>query len=118
MARDFDPKNLSAGDVLRAIGPLVAFLAALVLVGRFAPDYIWLLIVGIGVFVYFYVTTLPKENIAAMVDKEREINEKIDKIPVVGRIVGPLWRALNWLGAIVGSIFLVWFIYVSIKNLM
>ena len=45
MAREFDPINLAAGDVLRIAAPTIAVIALLVLVGKFAPDYVWLLIV-------------------------------------------------------------------------
>ena len=116
MARDFDPINLSAGDVFRAIAPTVAVIAAFILVGRFAPDFIWLFIVLLTVGIYVFIVKLPKKDLAAIAEKEQELEDKIGRIPVVGRIAKPAWRLFNWIGAILGAIMLIVLILASVKN--
>ena len=118
MARDFDPNNLSAGDVLRAVAPTIIAIAVLLLVGRFAPDYVWLLIVFIVVGVYVWVSKLPKKDLAAIAEKERELEDKIESIPVVGPVAKPAWRLLNWLAIVLGAIMLIVFILASVRNLL
>jgi len=117
MAGDFDPNNLSAGDVFRAIAPTVALVVALVLVGKFAPKFIWLFIVLLGGGIYVYVAKLPKKDLAAIAEKEQELEGKIGKIPVVGWIAKPAWRLLNWIGVILGAIMIIVFVLASVTNL-
>jgi ABC-type branched-subunit amino acid transport system permease subunit len=111
MARNFDPSNLSAGDVLRAVTPAIVAIAVLILVGRFAPDYLWLVIVFIVVGVYVWVSNLPKKDLAAVAEKERELEDKIRGIPVVGRVAKPAWRLLSWLALVLGAIMVIVFIW-------
>ena len=118
MARDFDPNNLSAGDVFRAVVPTIAVIAVLVLVGRFAPNYVWLLIILLVGGVYVYVTRLPKKDIVAITEREQELENKIGNVPLVGPIAKPAWRLLNWLAVIFGAIMLILFVLTSIKNLL
>ncbi len=118
MARDIDPNNLAAGDVLRLVAPTIAVVAVLVLVERFAPDYAWVLIVLLLGGIYVYVTKLPKKDLAALAEREHELENKIGSIPVVGPIAKPAWRLLNWVLAIIGAIMLLLFILASIKNLL
>jgi len=118
VAREFDPNNLSAGDVLRAIGPLVVVIAIIVLVGRYAPDYVGLAIAAIIGFVFFWIFTLPKKDVAAIAEAERKLDSKIENLPVVGPVAGPLWRVFNWLGSILGAVMLIWLVYWAIKNVL
>ncbi len=117
MAREIDPNNLSAGDVLRIVAPTIAAIAVLILVGKFAPDHVWLLIVLLVGGIYLYVSRLPKKDLAAIAEREREVENKIGAIPVVGPIAKPAWRLLNWLAVILGAIMLILFVLASIKNL-
>ena len=118
MAREFDPNNLSAGDVLRILAPTVAVIAVVVLVGRFAPDYVWLLFVLTSVGAYLYVSRLPKKDLAAMVEQDQKFENKIGSLPVIGRIAKPAWRLLNWLVVVFSTIMLILFTLSSITNLL
>ena len=118
VAREFDPNNLSAGDVLRAIAPLVVVIAIIVFVGRYAPDYGGLAIVAIIGFVFFWVFTLPKKDVSAIAEAQRRLDTKIQNLPIVGPIAGPLWRILTWLGSILSALILIWLVYWAIKKLL
>ncbi len=118
MAREIDPNNLSVGDVLRIVAPTIAVIAALILVGKFAPDYVWLLIVLLVGGVYVYVSRLPKKDLATIAEREQKFENKIGAIPVVGPIAKPAWRLLNWLAVILGAVMLILFVLASIKNLL
>ncbi|MDH5501466.1 MAG: hypothetical protein OEY72_10250 [Gammaproteobacteria bacterium] len=118
MAREIDPNNLSAGDVLRVVAPTIAVVAVFILVGKFAPDYVWLLIALLVGGIYVYVSRLPKKDLAAIAEREQHFENKIGAIPVVGPIAKPAWRLLNWLAVILGAVMLVLIVVVSIKNLL
>lgn len=118
MTREFDPNNLSAGDVVRAIAPLVAVIAIIVLVGRYAPDYVGLAIFAIVGFVFFWFLTLPKKDVAAMAEAERRVDSKIQNLPVIGPVAGPLWRVFNWLGSLLGAVMLIFLAYWAFKSVL
>ncbi len=118
MAREFDPNNLSAGDVFRAIAPLVVVIAAIVLVGRYAPDYVGLVIIAIIGFVFYWIFTLPKKDVEAIAEADRRLDSKIQNLPIVGPVAGPLWRILKWLGSILTTVILIWLVYWAIKNVL
>lgn len=118
MAREFDPNNLSASDVLRAIGPLVVVIATIVLVIRYAPDFVWLVIVGIVGFAFYWVFTLPKKDVEAIAEADRRLDSKIHDLPIVGPVAGPLCRVLNWLGSIFSAVMLVFVVYWAITSIL
>ena len=118
MARDMDPNNLSASDVLRIVAPIIVVIAVLIMVGKFAPDYFWVLIVLMGGSVYVYVSKLPEKDLAAIAEREQQLEDKIGTIPFVGSIVKPAWRLLNWVAVILGAIMLILFVLASIKKLL
>jgi|GEM_PF-4134774 len=118
MARKIDPNDLSAGDVLRLVAPTIAVIAAFVLVGEIVPDYLWLLIVLLIGGVYAHISRLPKKDLAALAQREKEVENKIGAIPVIGPIARPAWRVLNWIGVILGAFMLVVFALASMKNVV
>ncbi len=118
MARKIDPNDLSAGDVLRLVAPTIALIALLILVGKFAPHFIWLLIVLLVIGFYVTVSKLPQKDLAAMEEKEREIQGKIESLPVVGPIAKSAWRIFSWIGFIIGALFLILIVFESVKNLL
>ena len=121
MARDFNPNDLSARYVLRIVAQTIigiaALLTAVFLVSRFAPDFVGLFIALIGIGVYVVVTRLPKKDLAAIVEKEREAEENIGKIPIVGPVVKFGWRLFNWLIVGLGMIMLILLVSTTVMNL-
>lgn len=118
MSREIDPKNLSFGDVVRAIAPLVIVITIFVIVGRYAPDYFLLAVVAIIGFGFYWIYTLPKKDIEAIVEADRKVDSKIQKFPIIGPVAGPVWRAFNWLMSILSVVLLIWLIYLAIKNVL
>ena len=104
--KEFDPNNLSAGDVARGLAAPIGIIVALIVVGKYAPRFIWLLVVGIPVCVYFYISRMPKEDLRAIADAEHRANEKIRNLPIVGPILYPLLRVLDWAHSVFIIVFL------------
>lgn len=122
MARDFNPNNLSAGDVLRILASSIALifvlLIAVLFVSRFAPDFTRLFIGLLGIGVFVVITRLPKKDLAAISEKEHELEEKIGRIPIIGSVAKPAWRSFNWLTVILGVIVLILLVLASVMNLV
>ena len=116
MARDFDPNNLSGGDVARALGPLIVGIVAFVVVGKYAPQFLWVLLVAFLVFVFYSVRSIPKKNLEAIADRRRLTNEKIKNLPYLGPIIYPLWRVLGWLSGLISIAMLPLIIYLIYKG--
>jgi hypothetical protein len=110
MAFEIDPKNLSAANVLRFVAPTFSVITAMVLVRRFAPNFLWLLIVLFVVAIYVTVVKLPK--------KERELDDKIEGSPGVGPIAKPIWRILNWVVIIFGAFTMTLLVLASVKGFL
>lgn len=117
MARDIDPNNLSIGDVLRIVAPTIALIAILILVGRFAPNYVWLLLVLISVGAFVCVLRLPKKDLAAIAEHEQQLEDKIGSFPIVGSIAKIAWRLLGWLSIVFGVFVLVLLAATSVRNI-
>ena len=118
MARRIDPKNLTLGDALYVIAPTVALVAVVVVIGRFAPQYVPFLVIAVGVGVVIYVSKLPANDRAAIADAERRLDRKIDSLPIVGPIVGPLWRIFSLIVSIVSAVLMILVIYLAIRNVL
>ena len=107
MALHLDPNNLTAGDVVRVVGPLALGLATLFLVGYFASDFVWLVILAFVVIFVVGWARIPREDKISMVKKELELEQKIDNIPIVGRPARYLWKILSWVAGFIGIFYLV-----------
>ncbi len=118
MSREFDPNNLTFGDVLRAIVPLVAVIAIISLVGQYAPDYVLLVVVAIVGFIFYWIFTLPKKDVEAIAEADRKLENRIQNIPIIGPVAGAVFRIFNWLGLILGAVTVVWLVYSAIKNVL
>ena len=96
MAREFDPNNLSGGDVFRAIAPVVGFIVALIVAASFGPAYVaGVIVISVGLVIYS-VRSMPKKDLQAIVKADQRINDRIKNLPVLGPILYPLWRVLGW----------------------
>ena len=117
MAREIDPNNLSGRDVARILAPTIGFVVAFVAVGRYAPQFIWVLFAALFVFMLFSVRSIPKKNLEVIAESQQRTNEKIKNLPVLGPIIYPLWRVLGWLSGLFTAAtitLLVYFIYKGI----
>lgn len=111
MARDFDPNNLSVGDVARVLGPLVGAIIALIVVGKYAPQYLWVLFVAFFVLITYSVRSIPEESLEAMEDQRQRTNDKIKNLPYLGPIIYPLWRVFGWLHGLMSIAMLLLMVY-------
>jgi len=111
MARDIDPKNLSGGDVARILAPLVGFLVVLIVVGKYAPQLLWVLFAAMFVAIMFSVRSIPKKNLEAIAESRQKTNDKIKNLPVLGAILYPLWRVFGWLSELFSVAMILLIIY-------
>jgi len=118
MAKEFDPNNLTAGDVARAVAPTIAAILAIYLVHKIAPDFVGIAVIAlIGLFFYF-IFTIPKKDMKAIGKTDQELGDKLGSIPVVGPIAKPLRRVFDLLSVIIGAITLIWFVIWAIKKVL
>lgn len=111
MARKFDPNNLTAGDVFRAITPFVAAIGVIYLVNKHFPNLVGLVVVALITLVFFGIWSLPRKDVVAMTGIERKRNEKIKAVPLIGPALAILRQALDWLSMIIALIMLVGLVY-------
>ncbi len=116
MGREIDPKNLSGGDVLRIVAPLIGLIVAIVVVGRFAPSYFWVLMVAVIGYVIYTVQTLPKKDLEAIAKAEQDTNDKIRNLPLLGPILYPLWRVFGWAHGVIGVATILLVVYFALKG--
>jgi carbon starvation protein CstA len=116
MSREFDPNNLSVGDVARVLGPLVGVIIAVVAVGKYAPQYLWVLFAALFVLVMYSVRSMPKESLEAMEDQRQRTHDKIKNLPYLGPVIYPLWRVFSWLNGLIGIAMLLLMIYLLYRG--
>ncbi|MGB5630185.1 MAG: hypothetical protein WBM57_12495 [Woeseiaceae bacterium] len=116
MAKEFDPNNLTAGDVVRAVAPMVAAILAIYLVHKFAPDFVGIAFVALIGLVFYFIFTMPKKDLEAIGKADKELGDKIGDIPIVGPVAKPLWQVFDWLGVIIGAISLLWLVVWAVKR--
>ncbi len=115
MGREFDPNNLSAGDVFRAVGPLAAFFVAIIVAASFGPAYVLAVIAIFVGFVIYSVWSMPKKDLEAIVEADQRANDKIKNLPVLGPILYPLWRLLDWAHTLFAVAMIILLVYVAIN---
>jgi hypothetical protein len=118
MVRNFDPNNFTAGHVLRLVTPTIAVIAVLVLIGLFAPDFFWLFIVLLVAGGYVSITKLPRKDLRAIAEKERDVEVKVRRLPVIGPIAVAAWRLLGWFVVIYCAIVLILLVLASLKSIL
>jgi len=116
MARDIDPKNLTGGDVARILAPLVGFLVALIVVGKYAPQFLWVLFAAMFVAIMISVRSIPKKNLEAFAESRQRTNDKIKNLPVLGPIVYPLCRVFGWLSELFSVAMILLVIYLVYRG--
>ncbi len=114
MARDFDPDNLTAGDVFKTVAPIFGVIGVLYLINKYFPDFVGLVVVALIVLVMVYVWTLPRKDLRAMAEADRKTDERIEGVAVVGPGLRLLRQAFDWLSTIVGAIMFIWLVYWAI----
>ena len=114
MGREFDPNNLSAGDVFRAVGPLVAFFVAIIVAASFGPAYVVGVIVISVLLVIYSVWSMPKKDLEAIVEADQRFNDKIKNLPILGPILYPLWRLLDWTHSLFTVAMIILLVYLAI----
>ena len=111
MAREFNPNNLTAGDVFKAVAPIIAAIGAIYLINKYFPDFVGLAVVAVVVLVMFVVLTMPTNDLDAIAEAEHKQNEKIRAVPVVGPALAFLRQAFERLSTIITVVMFIWLIY-------
>lgn len=116
MTQDFDPNNLSGGDVFRMIAPLIAFVAALIVAASFGSAYvIAVIVISIGLVIYS-AYSMPKKDVEAIAEARQRTNDKIKNLPVFGPILYPLWRILDWASSLFTLAMMILLLYLVAVN--
>ena len=114
MKRDIDLNNLSLGDVLRLIAPLLVALGVPIAVLVLAPAYLPHAFLGLIVLAVVWLMRMPKEERLQINEAQRRANERLGRIPVVGGLL----RLLDSLFAVFSLVVFAWFVYLIVKSLL
>jgi len=117
MVKEFDPDNLTAGDIVRAVAPTILAILAIYLVQKFAPNFLGIAVVILIALVLYVIFTMPKKDVESIGKADRELNDNIGKIPVIGPLAKPLWRVIVWLSAIVSLITIILLVFGAIDKM-
>ena len=111
MAWEYDPDNLTAGDVLKMVAPTIAAFVSIYFVNKYFPDFVDLAAFALIALVIFGILRMPKKDLEKIAEAEQRQSEKVKAVPVVGPALGVLKQAFDWIHTIFGIILFIWLIY-------
>ena len=118
MAHESDPNRLSGVDFLRAIAPLFYTIVMIFLVIKYIDDFDSLALIAVIAVVFYVLSRLPKKDKAAADNAERELEGKIESIPVVGPVAGLSWRLTNWVSSMFPLVSIAFLIFLAVNKLL